>query len=252
MKFVATPVAAENEDPRENITLKGITAEFTSGSLVQTRVLAREGVLCDKKGLLVLVAPKIEMRDTRTTLATETVATTATFYLADNRRERCAKGDFILAGNVRHQVPAKDDPTTPAVTVETSNLVWRAKSEVFEANSFYRMVLKTTANQPFVAVGDAFIASRDLRHWNVRHGGLATYLTNEDFRKKNQDLKKSLESEIPFSSGESEQIPSMAETREGVFPSNSSSPAGEDVATTSEHSRKMLHKIPSSGTLNVD
>lgn len=247
LKFVTTPIIAEDEDPRENIILKGITAEFTSGSLVQTRVLAREGVLYDKKGQLVLAAPKIEMRDSKTTLATETAATTATFYLADNRKDRCGKGDFVLAGEVRHVVPAKDEPTSPAVTVETNNLVWRAKTEVFEASSFYRMVLRTPGKQPFVAVGDAFVASRDLRHWNVRHGGLSTYLTHEDFRQRNQNLKRILESEVPSAAGEAEQIAPASETG-GVVPSSSTSTSALDATTTtSDAGGRVLHKIPMSG-----
>lgn len=247
LKFVTTPVTAEEEDPRENILLKGITAEFTSGSLVQTRVLAREGILFDKKGLLVLSSPNIEMRDTKTTLATQTLATTATFYLADNRKDRCAKGDFVLAGQVRHQVPAKDDPTSPAVTVETNNLVWRSKNEVFEANSFYRMVLRTAGKQPFVAIGDAFVASRDLRHWNVRHGGLATYLADEDFRQKNQDLKKTLEAEVPAGSLETHQIAPESERGEVVRQTSNSSSVPDGATTASDAGRRVLHKIPMSG-----
>jgi hypothetical protein len=246
LKFVTAPAGAmEDNDPRENIVLKGIKAEFTSGSVVKTSVLSDEGTLFDKKGLLVLGRPKILMRDANTTLVTETVATTAVFYLSADKKARRDKGDFVLQGDVRHMVPSKENPSTAAVMVETSALIWQAKNELFEAPSYYRMVLKAAGKPPFVAIGDAFVASKDLRHWNVRYGGLATYETQADFRKTNQEKKSALEAAVPTDSAVATQEP--APTAEAAPPSVTVSPSATNASpatSTATESRRILHRIP--------
>ena len=202
MKFVLAPPPSQEEDPRENIVLSGVDAQFTSGSLVQNRILAEQGVLHDSKGLLILTRPVIQFHDARSTQPAETHATTATFYLAEDRKTKYQKGDVVLTGGVRHAIPSKDDPTTASVLVETENLAWRAAAQVFESNSFYRMTLNVPGKAPVVAIGDAFIASRDLRHWNVRYGGLATQAVSGDFRRQNIEKSRALERDVPSSSPE--------------------------------------------------
>lgn len=248
MKFVTASPPPTDDDPRQAIVLEGIDAQFTSGSLVRNRVVASKGTLFEGQGILVLEKPRIEAKQSETTVATETHATTAVFYLAESKRAKHQKGDMVMVGNVRYIVPARNDPTTASVIVETENLAWRAANQVFEANSFYRMVLNVPGKSPFVAVGDAFVASRDLRHWNVKYGGLATYAAAGDFRAANLARRAALEAEVPLEPPVNEKLDSAAKTNPDTF--SEQPPPSLDVTTTNPLVRpdgRRLHRIPTLG-----
>jgi hypothetical protein len=240
MKFVLAPPPSQEEDPRENIVLTGVDAQFTSGSLVQNRILAQQGVLHDTKGLLILTRPVIQFHDVRSTQPAETHATTATFFLAEDRKTKHQKGDVVLTGRVRHAIPSKDDPTTASVLVETENLVWRAATQIFEGNSFYRMTLNVPGKAPIVTIGDAFIASRDLRNWNVRYGGLATQAVSGDFRRDNIEKSRALERDVPSSP------PELTEAGGGgtASASGTGSPRTDSASPPASTETRVLRRIP--------
>lgn len=251
LKFVTSHAVVTEDDPRENIVLRGVDAQFTSGSLVQTRVVAATGTYDLGKGRLVLSDTTIHSRDAKSTSPAETRATTATFYLAADPTNHRAKGDFVLFGRVVHRVPAKDNSTTDAIVVETERLVWDGTKELFVGDSFYRMFINSAGKQPIVAIGDAFVASRDLRHCNVRHGGITTKGDTGDFRLENAKRKSELEASVP---------PEVPATAEGTLPRepisrtdrDSSAAPGEPGTTHSSTQPaeapakgRLLHRIPS-------
>jgi hypothetical protein len=217
MKFVTAVSQAKNgEDEAENVQVTGVRAEFTSGTTVQTRVIAQKGILHDSRGVLVLTQPLIEMPDRETTRVASTRATTATFYLSSDKKEKREKSDFVLTGNVTYSLPMKDDPSTVALVVETSHLVWNSLHELFESDSPYRMIMNPPGKPPIVALGDAFVASRDLRHWNVRHGGIGTNTEKGDFRKQNEVRRRELESVVNTSAEVESQSSSRDSAESGV------------------------------------
>jgi hypothetical protein len=232
MKFVTGSAPATNDDPRQAIVLRGVDAQVTSGTLVKNRILAAEGTLFEGKGLLVLAHPRIESRDRDTTIAAKTSATTAVFYLAGDASKKHQKGDMEMTGNVRHVVPAKSDPTTASVIIETENLAWRAATQIFEANSFYRMTLNVPGKSPLVAIGDAFVASRDLRNWNVKHGGLATFATTDDFRASNAAKSLALAAEVPDAPQSGVQTSGQTAADEPAMSSNLRPPVGDSAMTS--------------------
>ncbi len=240
LKFVTVTAAPTADDSREDIVVEGVEAQFTSGSLVQNRVIAGKGRYREEKGLLILEEPTIQFYDSNSSHPSTTRAQTATFYFAEDRKTKHQKGDVALSGQVRHVIPRKDDPTTAMVFLETDNLAWRAKAQVFEGRSFYRMVLSPPNAAPLVAVGDAFIASKDLRNWNVRHGGLASHVGDEDFRQKNRERGQLLDS-VSTESGQ-EGIPDLSSAAPVSQLSSGESEAGASGATA--ETTRLLHRLP--------
>jgi len=175
-KFVNQKFTDRPDDPRADIVLRNVRAEFTSGSLMQRRVKSDAAVYQETRGMLLLAAPTIESFTAEGTIEGVTNATTATMFLADAPQLKRRKGDFQLIGRVQYRAPSKSDPTTDSLILYTSSLGWINDKELFVCDAPYEMKMFVPNRAPMVAAGDQFVATRDLRVWNVKHGALGTAL----------------------------------------------------------------------------
>lgn len=175
-KFVNQRFTDRPDDPRADIVLRNVRAEFTSGSLMQRCVKSDAAVYQETRGILLLAAPTIESFTSDGAIEGVTNATTATMFLADAPQLKRRKGDFQLIGRVQYRAPSKTNPTTDSLILYTSSLGWMNDKELFVCDAPYEMKMFVPNRAPVIAAGDQFVATRDLRVWNVKHGALGTAL----------------------------------------------------------------------------
>lgn len=173
-KFVNSQATDASEDPRENIVLSGVNAYLTSGSLVQNKVRSAAATFIEMKGILKLSGITVESFGENASLQALTTANAGTVFMVDSPSQKRRKSDISFEGNVIYRAPSKSDPTTDSITLSTESLLWDTAEQKFRCDTFYRMVMSVPGRPPFIALGDEFVASSNLRWWNVRHGALGT------------------------------------------------------------------------------
>jgi hypothetical protein len=176
LKFVnVVEMATDEADPREDVQLTGVTADMTSGGLVQRRILSDNARWSQARAFLQLDAARVESFDSSATLESETRADEITMHLADKPALGRVRDDIEFIGNVHHRVPQKDDPTSDVVTLQTEKLMWDQRAERFlTSNTYFTLRITPPNGNPLTTIGDGFVATRDLRSWAVQYGGITT------------------------------------------------------------------------------
>jgi hypothetical protein len=103
-----------------------------------------------------------------------TSARSGVVFMAANDKARGSKNDIELSGDVIHRVPRLDDPTTDSARLATEQVRWDNAVQRFRGEKPFRMTMFQRGGPAVVALGDGFVATKDLREWDVKHGAVGT------------------------------------------------------------------------------
>lgn len=185
LKLVNVAAVDQEEDPRENILLRGMSAEMTSGSMVEQRLVSTTAVLVMGADRQRLDLGDMEARtySPNGDLQSITRAKQGSVFLTEAPERERERGDMELSG-VEYRVPAADNGSTDAIRLNTEKLLWDSNAALYRSPTFYRMTMASPTGMTFVALGDGFTVTRDMSTWNVKHGGLGSGVA-EDMRAEN-------------------------------------------------------------------
>jgi hypothetical protein len=192
MRFVGSSDLEAEEDPRENIRLTGVVTDMTSGPLVTTRVMSSEAVYNERRRVLSLADVQVLMFNPAGAVEGQTLAERGVVYMAPDRKAQRGKNDIELSGNVVHRVPRADDPSTDSARLTTAQVRWDNTAQRFRGEKPFRMMMYQPGRPPVVAMGDGFVATKNLREWDVKHGAVGTD-TGSDPREKGAAVRAEME-----------------------------------------------------------
>lgn len=191
MRFVDSNDQEAEDDPRENIRLTGVITDMTSGPVVTTRVMSDEAIYNERRRVLTLSDVEVRMFNTSGTVEGQTSAETGLVFMAPDEKAQRSKNDIELSGNVVHRVPRADNPTTDSARLTTAQVRWDNAAQRFRGEKPFRMTMFQQGRPPVVAVGDGFVANKNLREWDVKHGAVGT-----DFGRDPRDLGAAVRAEM--------------------------------------------------------
>ena len=223
LKLVNVAAVEQEEDPRENIQLRGMSAEMTSGSLVEHRLHSTTAVLvmgADRQRLD-LGDMDVETYSPEGELQSVTRAKFGSVFLTEAPERERERGDLELS-RVEYRVPAADNASTDAIRLTTDKLLWDSNAGLFRSPTFYRMTMQSPNGMEFVALGDGFTVTRDMSTWNVKHGGLGSGI-GHDMRAENAERGAEARQEADSRQAEAE----ARQVRQETVAPQPPSPGGE-------------------------
>jgi len=174
MKFVNAQNLAPEKDPRENIVLTNVSADMTSGGLVQQRINGSEAVYSEAAQDLtiknILVSSYGEDKSTRSI----TRADLGEVFFADDAKKGIGRRDMRFAGDVLYRTPEATDQTTDSMRLVSDLITWDESEQKFRSPSGYTMLLLPKGKAPIRQTGKGFEAAQDLTRFVVKTGVVST------------------------------------------------------------------------------
>lgn len=173
----------EDEEARSDIHLTGVTADLTTSGVLQNRVHSEVTTYSLTHNLLELGQVRVTAfgKESTTTPQGITSARRGVVYLADHPELSRHKDDMEFAGNVVYRVLDPKDPTTNTASLETEQLIWQSDVQKFRCPAKFRNILSQPGKRPMAMVGDGFVTTKDLSHWDVKHGAITTELDKDPY-----------------------------------------------------------------------
>lgn len=196
MKFVNAPDVSNDADSREDLWFYKVSADMTSGGLVQRHIAGAAAVYSDTESLLRVGGMELRTFDANKQLQGITSASTATIYLADNTKEKRNKSDMEFLGQVRHRQPMRDNPTSDSMDISMGQLLWDQRTGKFICRTAFDMTMWQSNGSPMKAIGNRFEATRDMRKWTVGSGSMTTEKSAGDLSSRARKLRSDFESSM--------------------------------------------------------
>lgn len=186
LQFAGTQAVAPEKDPRADIVLTNISADMTSGGLVQQKIQGKESVFSQADNQLTIRDIQVtaigEDRATRSV----TQADLGQIFFADRPAEDIGSKDMKFAGNVLYRNPQKDDPTTDSMRLTSELIVWDESEQKFKSPAPYRMLLLPKGKTPVRQSGKSFEAAQDLSRFVVKTGVITTEMDGDPTAKRRE------------------------------------------------------------------
>ncbi len=179
MKFVNTSEVHSGKDSREDIRLTRISTDLTSAGLVQQRISGSEAIYSPRDGRLVIQSVGVHTFGEDNTTKGITRSDMGLLYLADSAEAARKRKDMEFAGNVRHTMPVKTDPTTDSMQLFTQSIVWDDANSRFRCPGAYEMLLMPPGKRAIRTLGEAFEATQDLSRFTVSRGAVTTDMSSD-------------------------------------------------------------------------
>ena len=170
LKFVNQKEIAPENDPREDLVIKGLSADLTSAGLVQHHVSGTNANFSQVTNQLKIA--DIEVRTYSKSGETQgvTSATQGTIYMADDPEANRKDNDILFAGGVNYRSPSKQDPNSDLITLDTESLVYDGHAERFQGDTSLTASLRAEGKRPVTMTGSSFRVPRDLSRFTVNAG----------------------------------------------------------------------------------
>lgn len=179
MQFAGTDALVPEKDPRADIVLTNISADITSGGLVQQKISGKQSVFSQADNQLTIRDIQVtaigEDRATRSV----TQADLGQIYFADRPDEGIGRKDMRFAGDVLYRNPQKDDPSTDSMRLKSELIVWDESEQKFKSPAFYEMLLLPKGKTPVRQSGKSFEAAQDLSRFVVKTGVITTEMDGD-------------------------------------------------------------------------
>lgn len=192
MQFVGTESVAPEKDTRADIVLTNISADMTSGGLVQQRVFGKQSIFSQTENELTIKEIQVTAIGEDKATRSVTQADLGQIYLADRPAEDITRNDMKFAGNVLYRNPQKDDPTTDSLQLNSELIIWDESEQKFKSPASYSMMLLPKGKTPVRQSGKSFEAAQDLTRFVVKTGIITTELDGDPVVKR-QELEERFE-----------------------------------------------------------
>lgn len=191
MKFVDATNLVPEKDPREDIILTNVSADLTSGGLVQQRIGGDEAIFSDASQDLTIKNVRVAMIGSDHTTRSITEADMGEIYFADKPEKSIGRRDMRFAGNVLYRTPQAEDQTTDSMRMTSELVIWDESDQRFISPRGYEMLLLPTGRPPIRQSGKGFEAAQDLSRFVVRTGVITTELDGDPTQ-----LRKEMEAQF--------------------------------------------------------
>lgn len=188
MQFVNATNLAPEKDPREDIVLTSVSADFTSGGLVEQRIQGKRAIYSEAGENLVVKNIAVTAVGSDMTTRSITKADLGEIYFADIPEKKIGRKDMKFAGNVLYRTPEATNPTTDSMRLTSDLITWDESEQKFRSPMGYQMILLPKGQAPIRQTGKGFEAAQDLTRFVVKTGIVTTDLTGDP-----QALRRELE-----------------------------------------------------------
>lgn len=183
---------ARENDPREDILLTKVSADLTTGGLVQHRVSGNEATFSQSRNLLVFKDVAVNTYASDGTIQGVTRAELGQVFLAPDPALQRNQNDMRFAGNVRYSAPNRDHPETDTLQLSTEQLIYDDALEEFQGVSTHSVVMMPPGKRPLYMQGSKLRVPRDMSRFSMLKGSVGP-VYNVDSATSYAQAKRELE-----------------------------------------------------------
>jgi hypothetical protein len=191
MQFVNAPNLVPQKDPREDIVLTNVTADLTSGGLVQQRIGGEKAIYSEAAQDLTIKNISVTAYGSDNTTRSITRAELGEIFFADDPERSVGRRDMRFAGDVLYRTPQAADQTTDSMRLTSQLIIWDESEQKFKSPEGYQMLLLPKGQAPVRQSGKGFEATQDLTRFVVKTGVVTTDLKGDP-----EALRRNLEEQF--------------------------------------------------------
>lgn len=174
MQFVNATNLVPEKDPREDIVLTNMSADLTSGGLVEQRISGEKAVFSEMGQDLAIQGISVTGFGSDRATRSITIADLGEIFFEDMPSRGVGRRDMQFAGDVLYRTPQANDPTTDSMRLTSELIIWDESEQKFKSPQGYKMILLPKGQTPIVQTGKGFEAAQDLSRFVVKTGVVTT------------------------------------------------------------------------------